>query len=354
MSMKSSRLARVSALVWASLGALAPAAHAEDGAALRPPRIAVRAPACREVPWSDEAWVAIVRVELAADGIVVVLAAPSPDTDPSIALDPVTCAASADSATLTFTFGDAQRSRAVTLSDVEPKARARVLAIAAADLVRTALTTTRADLRATPSTPASTPPPLHLDIDVRVHIEPPRLPARREPESPPSPSFDLSLAAEARSFPQGHAGLFGARGGVRLSPFRGSSLTVDGGELVGQARDSLGEVDENLASLGVSLVALGGTAGTAFGVGPRIEGGIAWFRGHAFDPSTIASRVSAPVVFLAVTGFASFRIAGPWSGLIELDAGTSVAHYNARADDRDVASFAGALLSLRTGLLWTP
>jgi hypothetical protein len=352
-------------LVAASLAATATAARADDAPSSHPPSVAVRASPCRDLPWSEAAWVDVLRVELAADGIGVASATPSADRAPTVALDPETCGASAESATLTFTWGQTRRSRVVALADVGPEARARVLAIAAAELVRAALASARTAASATPAAvpgpsanAAPAAPALRLDVDVRVGSQPfAPVPARTaRPEAEPQPPFPiaLSLAAEARSFPAGNAGLFGSRVGARWSFLGWSALAVDAGALFGGARDPLGDVDETLASASVSFLGQGGTERVAFGVGPRIEGGVAWFRGRAFDPSTIASSVSSPVLFFALTSFASFRIAGSWSGLAALDVGTSVVSYGARADDRQVARFAGAMRSARTGLAWTP
>jgi hypothetical protein len=352
------------AWVAVSLGVIAAAARADDAPASHPANIAVRASPCRDLPWSESAWVDVLRVELAADGISVASAAPSVASGPTVALDPATCAATAESATLTFTFGQTRRSRVVALADVGPEARARVLAIAAAELVRAALASTRTAASAAPAAvpgasadaAPSAAPTLRLEVDVRVRSPPSASASATHADTdplPPSP-LAISLAAEARSFPAGNAGLFGGRAAARWSFPGWFALAIDAGALFGEARDPLGGVDETLASAGVSFLGQGGTERAVFGVGPRIEAGVAWFRGRAFDASTIASSVSSPVLFLALTSFASFRIAGSWSGLAALDAGTSLSSYGARADDRQVARFAGAMISARTGLAWAP
>ena len=337
----------------ATVAVVATRARADD-AILRPASISVRASACRDAPWSGDAWVELLRVELAADGIAV-HSAPSATSAgaPQVALDAATCAASAESVTLTFAFGDTTRTRIVALTDVAPAARARVVAIAMAELVRSSLATMRSAGEAL-GAPASTPAiraPLRLEVDVRFYREP-LPPTRSEPDV--RAPFVVTIGGEARSFSLGGAGLFGARGGVRWSIARWAAVIVDAGVLFGGARDPLGEVDEELASLGASLLGTGGSERVWFGVGPRIEAGVARFRGHAFDPSTLASSVNAPVAFFALAGVSTFRIAGSLSGLVALDAGTSLRSYGASADDRRVASFAGAMLSIRIGVAWAP
>jgi hypothetical protein len=169
-----------------------------------------------------------------------------------------------------------------------------------------------------------------------------------------SPS--LFAAAETMVFPQGSAGLFGARGGLQTRLIHEAALRIDAGVLAGNARDPLGAIHETIGTLGASLFAMssGGAHGIAFGVGPRVEAGIGWFRGQAGDPRTSASSARSALLFVALSGMASFRIGGPWSGLVGIDAGTSVYGFDARADGRTVSELEGAMMTIRVGFLWNP
>ena len=104
-------------------------------------RISVSPSTCGDLPWASDAWADLLRVELAADGtrtVVVPAGEPTPPDAPRVRLEPDACNASARSATLTLETGTQRIERAVDLTQVEPRSRARVLALAAAELVHTA------------------------------------------------------------------------------------------------------------------------------------------------------------------------------------------------------------------------
>jgi hypothetical protein len=324
-----------------------------DGAGDRPPEsISVTPSSCGDLPWAGAAWAELLRVELAADGTRVVVAAgddPRAPGAPRVRLEPDGCESSAHSATLTLEAGAERTERAVDLIQVEPRARARVLALAAAEMIhasRARLALARAGAGA---------PELRLRVEIAT-ISPSSQTSdgERAPEHlPVAQSFALFATGEGRVFAQGSAGLFGARVGARLPLLGWSALVIDGGVLLGAARDPLGDVNATLASVGLGVLASGGTREVAFGVGPRVEVGLASFAGHAFAPTTLEASASSPLVLFSLSGAASFAIAGPWSGLFGLDVGTTLYSYGARADGRHVSDFAGPMLGLRLGLMWS-
>ena len=173
------------------------------------------------------------------------------------------------------------------------------------------------------------------------------------PHSESYSSLSFFAAAETMVFPQGSAGLFGARAGLQARPIREAALRIDAGVLAGSARDPLGTIHETIGTLSATLFAMGGARAISFGVGPRVEAGIGWFRGQADDPRTSASSARAALLFLALSGIASFRIAEAWSGLVGIDAGTSVYGFSARADGRTVSELEGAMMTIRVGFLWS-
>ena len=304
--------------------------------------IAVTPSTCGDVPWTGAAWMELLRVELAADNTRVVAARaddPAQASAPHMRLEPEACDASARSATLTLDIGTERiAARTVDLNQVEPRARARVLALAAVELIHASRPRLNVD-----GTNTSTRQELTLRIEVTTT-------AHRERD--PVHAFGLFATGEARAFAQAGAGLFGARGGARFPLLAWSALVIDGGVLVGGARDPLGEVDATLASLGLGVLGLGGIGDVSLGVGPRVELGLASFTGHAFAPTTTASSVSSPLVVFSMSGTASFRITGAWSGLFSVEAGTTLYSYGARADGRHVSDFAGPMLGTRLGLMW--
>jgi hypothetical protein len=198
-----------------------------------------------------------------------------------------------------------------------------------------------------PTLPAPPAEPLHVDVHSQLEATPPK--------EPPAPAASLALfgAGETKLFARANTGLFGARAGAQLQPLREAALLIDAGALAGSARDPLGDIRETVATLGLSLLGTGRTHAVSFGVGPRVEAGLGWFRGHADGPQATASSATSPLVFFAVSALASFPIRAPLSGFMSLDAGTSLYGFSARADQRVVSELGGPLLSVRIGFLWS-
>jgi hypothetical protein len=287
------------------------------------------------------AWLELLRVELASDGIGVRSADASlPAESAVVAVEPASCDQAARTATLRFVSGNIRRTQTLDLADVEPIARPRVVAIALADLIRSSIT---AQAPAPPTAPTEPP---HSDLHMQREASPPKQPPA------PAPARALFAAAETKVFSRGNAALLGVRGGAQVQPIAPATLAIDAGALAGSAQDTLGDIRETLATLGVSLLGTGRTHGVSFGIGPRVEAGLGWFRGHAVGPLASASSATSPLVFLAVSAMASFPIRAPLSGLISLDAGTSLYGFSARADQRVVSDLGGLLLSVRIGFLW--
>jgi hypothetical protein len=168
------------------------------------------------------------------------------------------------------------------------------------------------------------------------------------------PSLGWFAAVETRAFPQAASGMFGARSGTHFPVASWIEWVADAGILFGSAHDVLGEIDGTVATVGTGLLGVGGTSGLVLGAGPRIEAGVGWFRGHANAPGASASSATTPLALLALSAEASFRVRGSLWGWIGLDAGTSLYGFSPLADDRHVSDFAGPVVSLRIGVLWSP
>jgi hypothetical protein len=296
---------------------------------------------CSALPGSADAWVALLRVELAADRIEVRsadAAAPSSTTS-RVAMEAVPCEGSPVSATLTFSSGAIQRTRTVALDDTEPVARPRVLAMAMAELVRSGVAVARPPAAVVPA-----------QLDVRVRLEAP--PAARAEAPAPERAVAFFVAGETRAFVQGAGGLFGARAGAQVAIVPWLAWVADAGVSASSAHDQLGDVDGTIATLGAGLLGTGGTGDVRLGVGPRVEAGVGSFQGHATAPRATASRATTGLALFALSTAASFSIRGRLSGWLGLDAGTSLYGFSARADDRHVSDFVGPMVSARIGFLW--
>jgi hypothetical protein len=301
---------------------------------------------CHELPSSGGPWVDLLRVELAADHIPVRFA---PDSlhDPHVSIESHPCDGPVTSATLTFVSGEVRRTRTVGLTDVDPVARPRVLAIAMADLVRAGVAAANAVV--------PTPPPVPPTLEVRIEHEQRQapLPVGASVEPAHHGGLGLFAAGETRLFAPVSTGVFGARAGVTVPTLDWLLLVVDGGAFSGTGHDTLGDIVGTIGTVGLSLQGRGGPKGLSLAAGPRIEAGLGWFQGHATNPLVRASSATSPVVFVGVSTTGSFPIAGPFSGLVGLDAGTSLYGFTGAADQRSVSEFGGAMVSLRIGFAWT-
>lgn len=313
----------------------APVAHASD--APSGTTVVVVPATCAALPWESRGWLELLRVELAADGISVALASGQPPVAiPQITVDATSCDAAATSATLSFVSGATRQARTVDLRDIAVIARPRVLAISMADLVRSVL--------AAPG--AREPgPPRQVELSLRVELAMPETTNRESARG-----VSLLVAGEARLFARG-ASLSGARGGVMVPVRSHVALELDGGGFAGTSYDLLGSIDTAAGTLGASVLATGGAHGVTFGVGPRVEAGLGWFRATAAGPLTRSSDATSGLAFVSIAAVASVPIAGWFSGFVGLDAGTTLYGFSARADDRHVADISGTLFAVRIGFL---
>jgi hypothetical protein len=333
-------------VAFAATLSLTQGARAQGASAPRTRDVRIGESTCGEVPWTSSAWIDLLRAELAADGIVVRGANGATDANateaPRVSVTPSPCAGTATSATLTFSAGSVRRTREVRLGDAEPIARPRVLAIAMAELVRSALSASSSESdRDRDRAPAA-------EVDVRIHLEQPLIMGAPIPEARSS-SAAVFVAAEARTFPAGGTALFGGRAGLLVPLGDSVALVADGGVLRGSAHDALGDIDATVVTLGAALLGTGHVGSVMLGVGPRFEGGLAWLSGDAAAATTAASTKTTGLVLVAMTAMASFQIRPSWSGVIALDAGTSLYGFHGRADERNGLELIGPMLAMRIG-----
>jgi hypothetical protein len=317
-------------------------ARAQEPTSTSHREIVVRPSTCGDLPVGAGAWVDLLRVELAADHVEVraVGGDSPPPGAPQVAIEPSACAGSPTNATLTYSAGELRRSRTVSLVDIEPVARPRVLAMAMAELVRSGMVAA-----------AASPSVGRAELDVHVQLvapPPPRIDTRDA-----APSLGWFGAAETRAFVQAAGGVFGARAGAHVPLGSWIEWVADAGVLFGSAHDALGDIDGTVATAGTALLGVGGTSGLLLGVGPRAEAGLGWFRGHATVRGATSSSATAPLALIALSAEASFRVSPPLWGWLGLDVGTSLYGFNGLADNRQVSDFSGPMVSVRIGVLWT-
>ncbi len=306
---------------------------------------------CPTLVWSSRTFVDLLRVELRADHVEVTTDGNVQDA-PIVTATPETCGDGARGATIVLRRGEQRTERYVELSDVPANAKARVLALAAADLLR-------ANFAASAPPPPAAPAPFELHVVVDAPPAPAVVAATPilvppAPPPPPPRALTLSLTGEARSFPSASTGLFGGRLSLASPLGRWFSLGVDADVGAGSARDALGSVTTLVLGGAVGVALAAGPDAFRVHLGPKLE--VDWVRFAASGnlATTLASAADSAVVLLMLSATAHVRVIGGLYGLIGLDAGASLRGYEARADGRTVAGVIGPMLGLRIGIAWSP
>jgi hypothetical protein len=268
------------------------AAVALTGARASPagtPPIRVSVSACPSTPFSVEAFLDSLQVELAGHVPPCCLldrAPPSPEDDPpagvrvTLSLDPCDESAASVEVRVRDPAHPASLERRVGLSDIPVEARARALALAVAELVHSA---------SVPPPAAPPPPPSALARAGELGGAP----------RPRVPWLFLSGILEIETHPGHNLTLWGVRPSVAVARGRWQAA-LDVEAMAGDPSVALGDVRTRL---------LAGTlaAGPRWSLGPLIVDlaacgrlGWAWMAGHTDDANAVASAGSAS--FASVAG----------------------------------------------------
>lgn len=329
---------------------------ASAGAALASVRLVP--PACPTPPVDVIAFLALLRIELATDGIASVDAAGdgAGASLATIALEVVPCAADAREVLVTIDDAATRKSvrRAVHLGDVVPSGRPRALALAVAELLRASW----AEL-AMPSVPPPTAPvpaALREGVQQRAAAAGSRGSGSVEvrPLPPPRPAYRpgryLSGALESRALLASGSGLVGGRLGSSFPLGARVRLSLDAGALYGTATDPLGDVEITLVSGRAGVALASETESLSAALGPRLE--LGW--GHAEGrPFEVGTRGDSGGAFVATTSLAAslrVRLVDRWWALIEPEVGGVLRGFRARADERAPAGVTGALAGVGVGI----
>jgi hypothetical protein len=297
------------------------------------PLIRVFPPECAQAPVAVDDFVDALRVELAGRQPHCCVVGPGGEgivdaVRVTLVIEP--CEASTQQVDVLVDVTATRRAitRQVALADLPPEARPRALALAVAELLRTA---------GEPAPPEAAPP------------------APPAPSGPPQRPLTLTgnVAGEMRIHVSRDTTLWGPRLGVMLSggPWQ---LSLDAGVAAGRRQVDLGELSTLLAS--ASLF-----AGPRFVLGPVITsvgpaGTLGWARieGQSNMAGVVSGRGSG------IVGTAGLRVAaeGPAGGALRLlaylEGGMTIRRLDADVEGRPEAGVAGAYLLLAAGIRFGP
>jgi hypothetical protein len=236
------------------------------------------------------------------------------------------------------------RVREVDLTGIPPGARARALALEAAELFRAGWTDAPGETR---SSRVAAPNPQPRSTAAGPLTAPPR-------EDRPPARVRVDGAAETRVYVRGGAAFFGGRLSLSfpLAPWLVGS--VDAGAALGSAHDPLGDISMGLATAGARLLALGGGRSLALGVGPRLDVGAAWYSGNPASPLVSGASDAGPIAALGLDAVVYASMTPAWGLLLDAEGGMGIKSFGATADGRLVADAAGPFLTVRAGLAFFP
>ncbi len=323
-----------------------------------PPRVAVSLPRCDALAFDPQAFIELLRIELGADGVGSVSVEPKADDASQqnpplarVAVDVLSC--SRDDGHMVITvfdrLTDKSVGRGLDLAQTDPKARARFLALAVAELVRASwleLTARRQQV-----VPASV---LLAATAARVStFVKPREMTATEPSTRALPGSWLGVGASVRTFPAAQAALLGPVVGVSTR-VASSEVAFAGRASFGEAYDPLGSVSLGLASGAVAWMFSTTSDPIAIAVGPRIEAGYGWVRGDAANAGTRTDSGGAGILLLGATASVRGRISARWASTLAIDGGLSAVGLDATADGRRTTGIRGPFVGATIGVELVP
>lgn len=352
---------------------VAPAAWADDPAAAggspaqpsapvaraAPARVDFARPGCSPLAFDEPSFIALLRIELATDGVAEVAvhapfaAGPSAADGRALAVLSLVDACAADG-TLSLAIDDAATSkrveRVVELGPVPARARARVLALAAAELLRASWA--ELVLPQAPAPRITVPAELREATGARLRRATERTePAPRRAATPdPSERVLVVAAPEARFFFREHLGLFGARIGPsiplgRRAPLR---LRLHVGSAFGAGAVDDERFDAWLVTSGVGVAGGGHSRTAALEIGPHLELGWGWRRPRT-QPGSAAASSDGVVAAVSIVASGRVHLGGAWWSVADLELGQAVA-----SDDGGVARTGGTTAGARVGFALAP
>ena len=335
---------------------------ASRAAADEPAVLRVVMPSCDAAAFDVDLFGKLITLELHSDGVERVdlvverpaMDAASPGAVATITLGASPCTAEAREIDVVIVDELTRKTveRRLTVVDLAPGARPRVIALSVAELLRASWSELRM-----PDAPKGFPVPTavrlaSMDLEHRrsAPVLVPPLPPPSTP--PPSPMWHAGAALEARFFPTYGSTVLGpdvvlSIGSADRVPLR---LRLDAEALFGTSYDPLGSISVKLVAFGAAVVLAHHTGPIDVEVGPRLEIGWGAASGNAASTTTISGSGSTAIV--DASAVLALRVAlfdAYWASFAS-DFGGVLHGLDAQADARKAAGFGGPIAGAAIGL----
>jgi len=325
-----------------------------------PARVELARPACSPTSFDERAYIKLLRIELATDGVAELEVRETPAASsseageraspPSLALLEIRNACAPDP---TIAIDDAATGkrveRAVDLGSVTPAARARVLALATAELLRASWAELALPDAPPPRVPVPAPVKRAATERLRRAVVQPRGPDHRPPREPTSNGLFVIASPEARFFYEDRLTMGGVRLGPSIPLNRGGSLRLRvhaaTGYGVGAAEDRF---DAWLVTGGLGVLAAHAWRSTALELGPQFEMGWGWRRLRDGTEATASATGGDGVMgTLSILGSGRVHLTGRWWWIADVELGQA-------AGEHGVTRTGSTTLSARLGVALAP
>lgn len=316
--------------------------------------VSVRVQSCEALPFDLDAFMALLRLELAEDGVDFVLGEETGQEDvlASIRVGSHCDDAELPSETIRIELVDhltrKELTRDLDLSGLPLRSRARLSALGVAELLRASW----AELAMATSPPPALPVPPRVRAAVRVTARD----ALGDPRAPSAPAasvpgvLSLELGPEARIFASGNAALAGGYGMLDVPLDAVLSLRIGAAGGATRATHPLGE-----AELVYALGALGVEVGAdlsplRLALAPMLEAG--WGRVASVRAVTgvVARAGEAPLLLARVDASAALRVAEVLDVVFAIGVGYALMGLRAEADGAAFSGITGTSVHARIGV----
>ncbi len=320
---------------------------------VEPAHVQLVLPKCAALSFDAPSFETLVGVELAQMGAHTATAAATHPVA-TLRVDQQICSQDATQVTVTVVDALTQKvsARSIELAASTPSARARVLAIASAELLRASWLELSAE-RAR----AVVEGVVRLGVtsfEVRQTVVRAPLASAAVPSAPvhdvaPLSQWHVAALADTRLFITERGGLFGASVNVGRAA-KNHSVDVSAKYNQGELPDALGRISLGMVSLNARVARRWVGEQSSWSFGPTLEAGYAWCSALASPGAVAGADGHAPILLVGAAAEFEGHVAGDLAGRMRVELGQTVLGLDANSNARRAAAIHGAYMGLSAGL----